>query len=431
MSVPLDRLYNFLHSTGGHNVIIYGWKPHGSKKLQDLTLLSPLPKDYKELKTLPTLIFHDQELLDYDFSQRRVEQDFAVAVKSWHLPLYRMPNLQKFFKTLHLKSVTTKNFYDLTLLVHSEQNSCQVEKYTQNNFVPVYYWSHAIIARDWFRFAQHDPILKCKSSNPKTFLIYNRAWAGTREYRLKFADQLIAANLHHSCITSFAEFDGQLNYKKHVFKNPAFKIQQQDLEKILPTNKHNSDASADYNNHDYQNSLIEVVLETLFDDTRNHLTEKILRPISCGQPFILASTPGSLQYLRSYGFRTFDGYIDETYDTIQDPVERLNTIIKEMQRIDQLCPEAKKQLAAGVQSIVEHNQTLFFSKNFCNLVIDEFKHNLDQAVKTVKSGPVGNVWKQYRSIMQNHYPDLFYKFLNNDPKDIAWSEQWIQSHVKL
>jgi hypothetical protein len=48
------------------------------------------------------------------------------------------------------------------------------------------------------------------------------------------------------------------------------------------------------------------------------LTEKALRPIACGQPFILAATPGSLQYLRSYGFKTFSGYIDETYDTIQE-----------------------------------------------------------------------------------------------------------------
>jgi hypothetical protein len=430
MSVPLDRLYDFLYSISSHDLIIYGWRSHGSKKLQDLTPLRPLPKDRNELRTLPTLIFHDQEPLDYDFSQCGVEQDFDVAVKSWNAPLYKMPNAQKFLKTLHLQSVLAPNFYDYTILVHSEQNSCQVEKYTQNNFVPVYYWSHAIIAQDWFRFAQHDLLLKCKSSNPKTFLIYNRAWTGTREYRLKFTEQLIAANLHHNCITSFSEFDNQVNYQNHVFKNPAFEIQQQDLEKTLPKNIHNSDASADYNNCDYQNSLIEVVLETLFDDTRNHLTEKSLRPIACGQPFILTSTPGSLQYLRSYGFRTFDGYIDETYDTIQDPVERLNAIIQEMQRINQFSVNQKQQLISEIKSIVEYNQKLFFSQEFHSRIVDEFEQNLNNAVAAVKAGPVGNNWKQFRSIVQEHYPDLSLKFLHQDNNDIAWAEQWIQSHVK-
>ena len=51
-------------------------------------------------------------------------------------------------------------------------------------------------------------------------------------------------------------------------------------------------ASADFDIEDYNNTDIEVVLETLFDDTRWHLTEKALRPIACGQPFMFAATQG-------------------------------------------------------------------------------------------------------------------------------------------
>jgi len=431
MSVPLNRLYDFLHSVSDHDMLIYGWQPHGSKKLQDLTSLTQQSKNWRATQTQMTLLFHDQEPLDYNFSQACVEQELNnVAKNSNAYPILSFPRIEQFYKTLHLKSVIRKNFYDLTLLVHSEKNSCQVKKYLLNNFVPVYYWSHAVIAQDWFRFAEHDPNLKFKALYPKTFLVYNRAWTGTREYRLKFAEQLIAANLHHNCITSFAEVNNQVNYQNHVFSNSAFKIECYDLEKKLPKNIHNSDASADYNNRDYQNSLIEVVLETLFDDTRHHLTEKALRPIACGQPFILASTPGSLQYLRSYGFRTFDGYIDETYDTIQDPAERLSAIVQEMQRIDQLSLASKQQLIAGAQAIAEHNQRLFFSNKFFNLVIDEFKQNLDQSVIKVKSGSVGRIWAQIRSIMQEYHIDSYFEFLHQNADDLAWAEQWIQSHVK-
>jgi hypothetical protein len=431
MSVPLDKLYDFLDSISGHNLIIYGWRSHGSKKLQDLLPWKPLPKEWRVKKTQPTLIFHDQEPLDYNFSQHCVEHDFCITSEKWETSqLLADLKMQQFYKKLHFKSVLDPTFYDLTLLVHSEKNSHQVEKYKQNNFVPVYYWSHAVIARDWFRFAEHDPSLKVKTSSPKTFLVYNRAWSGTREYRLKFAEQLIAANLHHKCITSFAKFDDRVNYQDHVFSNSAFAIKNKNLEKILPENTYDSNSSADYNNLDYQNSLIEVVLETLFDDSRNHLTEKSLRPIACGQPFILVSTPGSLCYLQSYGFKTFNGYIDETYDTIQDPVERLNAIVQEMKRIDQLCHETKQQLLSDIQAVANYNQRLFFSKEFYNQVIDEFKQNLDQAVLEVKSGPVGNIWTQIKNIEQNSYPELVLKFAYQNADNYAWAEQWIQSHVK-
>ena len=44
---------------------------------------------------------------------------------------------------------------------------------------------------------------------------------------------------------------------------------------------------------------------------------------------MLAATPGSLQYLKQYGFETFHGLIDESYDTILDPRERLKTIVQD------------------------------------------------------------------------------------------------------
>lgn len=432
MSIPLDRLYNFLDSVSNHhNLIIYGWQSHGSKKLQDLTFWRPITDSWRDQRTHQVLIFHDQEPLDYDFLQQSIDLDFSTVIKNWRDGLLlSLPEVQEFYKKMHLTCIAEKTFYDLSLLVHSEKNSHQVERYKQNNFVPIYYWSHAIIARDWFRFAEHDVLLRKKSLNPKTFLIYNRAWAGSREYRIKFAEQLITHNLYQSCITSFAEVDSNVHYTDHVFKNLKFKLDRTDLERILSKNTHNSAASADYNSSDYQNSMIEVVLETMFDDSRNHLTEKSLRPIACGQPFILASSPGSLQYLRDYGFKTFDGHINETYDTIQDSSKRLDSIIQEMQRIHRMSAQQKHQFMKDVQHIVDHNQKLFFSKEFHKHVINEFKQNLDQAVNTVKSGPVGNVWKQSRSIVQTHYPEAYLKYQHQDAADLDWAENWIQSRIK-
>jgi hypothetical protein len=78
----------------------------------------------------------------------------------------------------------------------------------------VYYWSHGVIARDWFRYAQY--VSQEKKINT-TFLIYNRAWSGTREYRLRFAELLIHLNLQEHCKTSVNPVEPELglHYNLH------------------------------------------------------------------------------------------------------------------------------------------------------------------------------------------------------------------------
>jgi hypothetical protein len=431
MSIPLSRLYNFFDSISDHDLIIYVWTVHGSKKLRDLNFLKPISKSWRDVRKSPALVFHDQEPLDFDFLQCCVDQDFINLIRDRdNFPLLSAPLVQEHYKKTNIKSVLEILFYDLWALVHSEKNSQQVAIFEKNNFVPVYYWSHAVIARDWFRFAEHDPLLKIKNSESKTFLIYNRAWQGTREYRIKFSEMLINSELHQDAIVSFSKKDDGILYTDHQFKNKKFKPNRTDLENILIPNNHGSAASADYNSADYQSSMIEVVLETLFDDDRHHLTEKSLRPIACGQPFILAGTAGSLQYLRDYGFKTFSGYINETYDTIQDPCARLEAIISEMKRISAMSTGQKKELAQGMQSIADHNQQLFFSPQFQNQIISEFKTNLDTAMTKIRSGPVGRNWEHLRSIAQQNYPELFFKHMHQDPDDLAWAHKWIRSHIK-
>ena len=433
MSIPLDRLYHFLNSVSGHALLIYGWRPHGSKKLQDLVPWFGVPLDWRIKKTQLPLIFHDQEPLDYDFSQHVVDQDFCDTINSrgWEESSWMsLPLMQTLHKKMHLRSLLDQSFYDSTLLVHSEKNSHQTALFEQNNFVSVYYWSHALIARDWFRYAEHDHILETKAQSPKTFLIYNRAWAGSREYRLKFTEILVNTGLYQDSIISFSCLDNNVHYQDHNFKNTNFELDRFDLEKVLPNNVHDSAASADYNNLDYQNSMIEVVLETLFDDTRHHLTEKILRPIACKQPFIIAGTPGSLMYLRDYGFKTFDGFIDETYDTIVDPLKRICAITQEMQRISALTTDQKTQLMQNIRPIVEHNQKLFFSHQFQNLIVAEFKKNLDIGVKKIKSGSVGKHWKLIRETAIDHCPELVYKCADQTQEDLDWAYAWIGSYTR-
>ena len=374
MSVPLDRLYNFLHDHCNHDVIIYHFFPHGSKNPNNITALFAHSTDLITLYTKPVVLFHDQEPLTFS-EWTEIHPGYKIT---------GCPHSR--FKM----KVGTFSIYDKLILVHSELNSEQVELFDQDGAVPVYYWSHAIIARDWFRYAERD----CKLNNKnvqKQFLIYNRAWQGSREYRLKLADLLVINDLQHHCITSFNSVDQDKDYSKHEFVNQQFTPVTKNLASYFSQNSAPSSASADYDRLDYQSTNVEVILETLFDDTRWHLTEKTFRALAVGQPFILCSTPGSLKYLRSYGFETFDRCWDESYDTIVDPLQRLTAIVELMKNY-------KDYDIVQAKAIAQRNKQRFFSEDFWQYVVAEFETNFAHAVKLIEQSRSGAYFlRQYRA----------------------------------
>ena len=414
MNIPLEKLYDFLESFVDRDVIIYRFLPHGSKNLEDLHCL----KSYqwgaeKWFQALP-MIMHDQEPLNFDL--------YCADKINPVLDQWIAKNNKKFQH--FLSNTTIRNqlvnlnlafirhgitVYDQRLLVHSELNSSELTKYEQLGMRGVYWWAHAVIARDWYRYAEVDADLQqLPHSFEKTFNIYNRAWSGTREYRLKLADMIIDQQLVPYCNLRFnPSCDGTM-YQMHEFKNPAF-VPQHALEQ-LPLNLNTPTASADYSSVDYQQCWFDVVLETLFDDTRLQLTEKILRPIACGKPFILAGTAGGLEYLKHYGFRTFGDFIDESYDTETDPLSRLSKIVSLMQSIQSLTPVQKQQLSIHLTTITNHNRERFFSNEFMYQVCNEFAQNYQAARQSCHR--TGHQAKEFLSLVQQHQ-DLN-QYLEND-----------------
>jgi hypothetical protein len=128
---------------------------------------------------------------------------------------------------------------------------------------------------------------------------------------------------------------------------------------------------------------------------------------------MLAATSGSLEYLRSYGFQTFSGLIDESYDTVTGPVERLQVITNEMRRISKMPKKQKQQLFEKLYQIADYNKKLFFSDLWHNGIVNEFKTNFESALTQVKQHRNGK-WllavrefaKSYPELYQAHQRDL-------------------------
>ena len=363
MTIPLDNLYHYIDGLFPEPVCIYLFYPHGSRDILNLTLLSPPTKVKFNLDSIvwPQMICNDQEPLNYEMYQTMSDKDLEY----FNEKLSRSSNE---FHT-NLKAATTYNIYDKTLLLHSEKNSLDLEKYENDLYIGVYYWCHAIIARDWYRYAQYDNRLVTNSNSKQNFLIYCRGWSGHREYRIKFQELLYQHNLTEQSITGIKKVsDCNCSIEHFKFKNHEFIPKNFDFFYNLLDNQHASNESARYCPEDFNNTHISVVLETIFDGTKIHLTEKILRPIACGHPFMLAAGPGSLEYLRQYGFKTFSPWINEDYDLEFDSVQRLEKIIYSMKEYSHLSNNDQQLVRRELLQIAEYNKKWFFSDQFANII---------------------------------------------------------------
>lgn len=114
----------------------------------------------------------------------------------------------------------------------------------------------------------------------------------------------------------------------------------------------------------YNETYFSLISETSYDNgTPFFPTEKVFKPIMHKHPFIVISTPHYLEGLRSIGYRTFNGIIDESYDTIEDDNKRMRALIGEVKRLCNLSDSELLEFRTKALEIVEHNYTTLTSKN--------------------------------------------------------------------
>jgi hypothetical protein len=106
---------------------------------------------------------------------------------------------------------------------------------------------------------------------------------------------------------------------------------------------------------EYLEYNLEIVAETTTDFI--FLTEKTIRPLAAGMPFLTIAAPNCIKHLHKLGFETYNQYIDESYDSIENLENRIDKVtdilagIKNDDLID---------IYNNTQSIGEHNRENFY-----------------------------------------------------------------------
>lgn len=95
----------------------------------------------------------------------------------------------------------------------------------------------------------------------------------------------------------------------------------------------NTWGDAEINPKAYVDTCFSVVTETIYDYPYSFRTEKIWKPMIMLHPFVVASNRGYYRDLHKIGFRTFGHLIDESFDLIDDPHDRIERTIAVIQDI--------------------------------------------------------------------------------------------------
>ena len=111
----------------------------------------------------------------------------------------------------------------------------------------------------------------------------------------------------------------------------------------------------------YNQTNYSLIAETNAENDFNFYTEKVTKPLMAGRLFVVLAGMNYLRNLRTFGFKTFDSIIDESYDAEPDPKQRWTMA---MQQCEWLCQQDPEVILEQVKPIVDHNKNLIFTHDW-------------------------------------------------------------------
>lgn len=222
-----------------------------------------------------------------------------------------------------------------------------------------------------YQYSQHLNTLEHKEYSKK-FLLFNRRWRPWRPMLITLlydrglldhgyvslgqSDTLDNWNNIYNNLYHLFDFKDVLDKNKSIKSLPPMYLDTNDL----VTNRVGLSNTTDSY---FENSYFSVITETTyFNNQPIFPTEKIFKAIAMRHPFILVTVPGTLKFLREQGYKTFEGIINESYDSEYNDSNRLILIVNEIQRLCKL-------------NTTELDQFLNYAKGICEF---NFSHLMNQ-----------------------------------------------------
>jgi hypothetical protein len=263
----------------------------------------------------------------------------------------------------------------------------------QYDWQPHYYFYHGWACLDWFRgYDRSFAIPRARDRSPtQTFISPNRIVGGRRDHRVLFLYNVFKQGLEQNyisaprtCPEEHVDITSIAQKYQHVYQDIARVFESAELPRLFRGEDTQKMTSCWLTNFtEAQDSLVYVPTETVYFGRRTHLTEKTFKAIALEMPFVLVAAAGSLEYLREYGFQTFNGIFDESYDTETDDIVRVEKVTQLLKELDALSPTERKQIHRACLPIVEHNYNHFYRGGFADILWTELLGMLNNLEKKI------------------------------------------------
>ena len=257
----------------------------------------------------------------------------------------------------------------------------------QRNLQPFYYFFHGWAALDWYRGYDRTFLITPWTERKicKTFFSANRIIGGLRQHRVLMLYHFSRLGLLDNWISASAVCPSENTPIGEIAKHYQDRypdivdvVNKIDLPRLFPGEDTARMSSCWLDQFDLcAKSLVYHVTETVYIGRRLQLTEKSFKPIALGMPFVSSATAGSLAYLRSYGFRTFGKFWDESYDLETDDFVRAEKVAALLKQLDDLSDQKKQELFQSCWPVIEHNWNWFYQGGFESVLWSELTGMLD------------------------------------------------------
>lgn len=334
-----------------------------------------------------------ERLCQYEFGPRPTRHHHHALFQFDQEPIWSIDSI---YQHCELPEPWTNK--TLKILANSEQSAIKKKMCLHHNMLDWYFFYHGFAALDWFADCQY--IDRASVDIVKPYLSFNHIVTSRRAYRMALTARLDALGVLDDGIVSFhgtkrdciREISSDSSYLSDVDRDLIARMiaKHKVLSRELSDERANGAWSAQCGHSEYnlwQQAFVHLVNETVFYDDKLHLTEKIFKPIVAERPFILACAPGNLAYLKSYGFKTFDPWIDEDYDRVLDPTVRLAMITEQVAKFCNMPLHQLRQIHQEMKPILEYNKRHFFQE-FRQTIVHELVDNFESCIKIWNNGRV-------------------------------------------
>lgn len=191
-----------------------------------------------------------------------------------------------------------------------------------------------------------------------------------RDFRLRFVGELLQFAKDSYISTQFGTYlkdDIVYTVKEHIIDI------NYGIKPYVP-----EDVCGPVNYQLHYNSYINIIPMSHFYNDYTHLeiSEKLFKPIITMQPFIILGERETLKFLKERGYKTFDKWIDESYDLELDDEVRFNKVLHEVKRLNNLKSNELSDMLYDMLPILEHNYNLNKYKKENKIVEQELTNKL-------------------------------------------------------